>query len=137
MGMGFNHAGSATYSRFRREMTEIAKLFGILENTEFTAAKQGMETTISDWMGKYEDLNMTKYVYPENTPKEVIAWFEDPYEYLTPDKTKIVHDYILEPYVWLSEQNNYRDEVVKDVSPQIAEELKCSVEFDTGWLISR
>ena len=73
MGMDYEYAGSATYSRFFNELRAVVKVFG------------GIET---------ENLQ-ERFVFPKETNEILIHWFNNIYgEDFTVEETKVVWDCI-------------------------------------------
>ena len=69
MGMDYVWSGSASYSRFNRELEEVAKVFG------------ARKTFLSDEL---------RFEFPESFSCQLAEWLQNPYEYYSPQQTKSI-----------------------------------------------
>ena len=131
MGMDYRYAGSASYPRFDREMEQIAHLFGGINTKELDKAKEACGTelvvdgklNLSCMFGYTKDVGV-KYVFPNETPKTLIKFFNNPYGYFSQEETDAIHKCLDEK----------RAEVEK-ISYQIMEELDSLVLCRDTWSI--
>lgn len=120
MGMDYFYSGSATYARFENEIQKVVKLFGGVSNVDLP-----VNATVFNYpFGYMQDykINEDMFIFPENTDKEIIKWLNNPYEYLTPEETKVV---------WENIKN--AESIIPE---QIYNEIKCCVEDNNGWYIT-
>ena len=98
MGMDYYYAGSASYSRFNEELNEVAKYFnGIRDKTSF--------------------------IFPNETNKVLIKWFNNIYDFFTAEETKIIWELIS------------KHSEIKTIARQIWYELETLVQLNEGWHI--
>ena len=102
MGMDYVWSGSASYPRFNQELEEVAKIFG------------ARKTFLSD---------KPRFEFPESFSYQLAEWFQNPYEYYSPQQTKII---------WEAVRQHPE---IKEISWQIWNELEKCVEFEDGWYI--
>ena len=128
MGMDYKYAGSASYPRFDREIKDLAKLFKGYETEELKhRAETENERPFGYWFGYMSsaDSNMEKYVFPKDTNKVLVKWFNHIYENFTPEETEII----------FNEIKQYKSEV-EEISDQVYQELKELYEMGEGWYIN-
>ena len=65
MGMDYSYAGSASYSRFREELCEVARIF--------------------NWT-----INERKFVFPDGTNEILVKWFNSIYDEFTLEETETI-----------------------------------------------
>ncbi len=126
MGMDYRYAGSASYPRFNKEMEKVAKLFGAIDSKELKENKEKYKDGIN-WVdhmfGKEHDVDI-RYVFPKDTPEVLVKFFNHPYDDLTVEETKEVHD-LLEP----------KREQIEEIANQIMYELDDLVLYEESWSI--
>jgi hypothetical protein len=98
MGMDYYYSGSASYSRFNDEVSEIAKVFNGVKKE-------------------------TKFVFPSKTNSILVHWFNNIYNEFTPEETEVIWNYI------------FMHPEIKNISPQLWNELSILVELGEGWEI--
>ena len=127
MGMDYQYAGSASYPRFDKELTEVAKIFGGVPTKELRDKVQQGEEALKEcglapeyWFGA-TNLEEDRFVFPEGTDELLVKWFNHPYDFLMPKETQYVGNIIL------SHKEIY------DISSQIYSEWKDVVYFGDCW----
>ena len=131
MGMDYRYAGSASYSRFDREIEQIAHLFGGVNTKELDKAKENCGTelvvdgklNLSCMFGYTKDVDV-KYTFPEKTPEILIKFFNDPYGTFSEKET-----------VQIQKQFNKKKSEIHEISPQILTELNQLVLRKEAWYI--
>lgn len=127
MGMDYQYAGSASYPRFDRELCAIAESFGGIK-TEYLKERERTECEcpFGYWFGflSSDGSDSPKFIFPEETNEVLVRWFNNIYEDLSKEETKIVWKYIS------------AHPEIKDVSSQIWNELEQLINQDEGWSIS-
>ena len=126
MGMDYIWAGSASYPRFDRELCAVAEVFGGIK-TEHLKEREATENErpCGYWFGFLSsDLSdKEKFVFPKETNKTLMKWFNNIYGYFTISETKIIWELISQ------------HPEIKEISWQIWQELENCVEYETGWQI--
>lgn len=124
MGMDYQYAGSASYPRFDREICNIVAVFGGIK-TEHLKEREDTEgeRPFGYWFGflSSDDSKEPKFVFPENTNKILVKWFNDIYEYLSIEETKVVWEEIS------------KHPEIQEISHQIWYELQMLVNEEEGW----
>ncbi len=131
MGMDYRYAGSASYSRFDREIEQIAHLFGGINTKELDKAKEACGTelvvdgklNLSCMFGYTNDVDV-KYIFPEKTPEILVKFFNDPYGTFSEKET-----------VQIQKQFNKKKSEIYEISPQILSELNQLVLRKEAWYI--
>ena len=124
MGMDFQYAGSASYTRFDRELCAVAEVFGGAKTEHL---KKRLETEgerpCGYWFGflSSDDSDLPKFAFPEDTNEVLVKWFNNIYDDFSEEETKIV---------W---ENIQAHPEIQDISDQIWNELETLVENDEGW----
>ena len=126
MGMDYQWAGSASYSRFDRELCAVAEVFGGIK-TEHLREREATENErpCGYWFGflSSDDSEKTKFVFPEGTNSVLVKWFNNIYGDFTVEETKTVWEHIS------------KHTEIEEISPQIWEELEILTEDDEAWCI--
>ena len=101
MGMDYQHAGSASYPRFDKELTDVARVFGGIPTKELKEKVTQGEKALKEcglaleyWFGA-TNLEEDRFVFPDGTDELLVKWFNHPYDFLTPEETKHVGNIIL------------------------------------------
>ena len=118
MGMAYKYGSSASYPRFNNEVKQIVELFG---GWMITNRKPKEQCTMVEYFME-EPL---KYHFLKNTPFVFKKWANDPFGEFTVKETKKIYDFL---------KTKWRK--VKEISPQIADEFKCCVEYNDYWEIT-
>lgn len=133
MGMDYRYAGSASYSRFSYEITEVAKLFDAVETVDLINAKKKFEEKNLDENGNIINFDYFfgygmdvkhKYSFPNGTNETLVKWFNNPYGDYTVEETKEIYEEI-----------NKKREEVEEISEQIMYELDRLVDNSDYWYI--
>lgn len=126
MGMDYQYAGSASYPRFDRELCSVAKVFGGIK-TEHLKEREETENErpFGYWFGFYssDDCDLPKFIFPKETNKVLIKWFNKIYDDFSEEETKIV---------W---ENISTHPEIQEISRQIWSELEELVKNNEGWAI--
>lgn len=127
MGMDYQYAGSASYSRFDEEFTNVASIFGGIK-TKYLKEKESKtsEGSIQWWFGAMssDNSNKPKYLFPAGINETLVLWFNDPYgnhHTFTAEETKTIWECIKE------------HPEIKEISYQIWDELECLIECNESW----
>lgn len=127
MGMSYQFMGSSSYPRFDRELCSIAEIFGG-KKTEHLREREATENErpAGYWFGflSSDTSNVQKFIFPENTNNILVKWFNDIYGDFSKEETKIIWQFISE------------HKEIEEISSQIWNDLKMSVERDEYWQIS-
>ena len=127
MGMNYEYAGSASYPIFDREICSVVEIFGGTK-TEHLKEREMTENErpFGYWFGfmSSDDSDEPKFLFPEGTNEILIKWFNNLYDGLSAEETKIVWEHIS------------RHPEIKEISDQLWHELEMLVENDEGWSIS-
>lgn len=127
MGMNYEYAGSASYPIFDREICSVVEVFGGVK-TEHLKEREMTENErpFGYWFGfmSSDDSDTPKFLFPERTNETLIKWFNNLYDGLSAEETKIVWEHIS------------RHPEIKEISDQLWHELEMLVENDEGWSIS-
>lgn len=121
MGMDYLFSGSASYPRFNDELSKIVELFG---GSIVTNRKPANECTMVEYFMEAP----LKYIFKEGTPGVFIKWANDPYG----DYNSFTFEETKELYIFLKTKWNK----VKEISSQIANELKTCYQNKCPWSIS-
>lgn len=128
MGMDFKYHGSSNYPRFENELYSIAKIFGG-EKSDYLKELESQKNvdSIEYFFGiiSSDNSDLPKFVFPPETNKTLVKWFNDIYGYFTKEETKVIWNFI-------SEHTE-----IKDMSRQIWNELKLLVSLNESWDIHR
>lgn len=133
MGMDYRYAGSASYSRFDREITEVAEVLGAKLKPEYQELMDKVKKAESENPNvfyAFGTINATdksrkaeKYDFPERFDRIVKNWLNHPYKQQTIEDT--VH-------IWEVVRDHPK---VKEVSEQIWYELQQCVARGVNWYI--
>ena len=127
MGMNYEYAGSASHPIFDREICSVVEIFGGTK-TEHLKEREMTENErpFGYWFGfmSSDDSDAPKFLFPEGTNEILIKWFNNLYDGLSAEETKIVWEHIS------------RHPEIKEISDQLWHELEMLVENDEGWSIS-
>lgn len=125
--MDFKYAGSASYSRFDRELCEVAKVFGGIE-TEHLKERKATENerALGYWFGflSSDDSDSVKFIFPKETDYTLVKWFNNIYDRFSVEETAIVWEHIKE------------HPEIEEISSQIWNELGYLVDIGDYWDIS-
>ena len=127
MGMDYRYAGSCSYPRFDRELCEVAAVFGG-QKTDHLKERENTENErpLGYWFGfmSSDQSSLPKFVFPEGTDEVLVKWFNDIYsEDFDEEETK---------HIWELIQTHPE---IEEISWQIWNELKTSVELNDYWYI--
>lgn len=127
MGMDYSWAGSASYPRFDRELCTVAEVFGGIK-TEHLKEREATENErfCGYWFGflSSDSSNNPKFIFPEGTNEILVKWFNNVYEFFTPEETKVIWEHIS------------KHPEIDEISHQIWYELEMLNEFNEGWDVS-
>lgn len=138
MSMDYQFHGSASYSRFEREITEIAEsIFEGKKNSDLVSVEQEQKKDVGEHFkqgdliggllatgfGSFSDFKGKKFSFPDGTPAIITKWLDDPYKELTVEETQSV---------W-NEVKKHPE--IEKISYQIYHELKDLVDCKMGWEI--
>lgn len=128
MGMDYRYAGSASYSRFDRELCAVAEVFDGIKTKHLKEREQTEnERPLGYWFGflSSDGSNEPKFVFPEGTNETLIKWFNNPYsENFTVKETVVI---------W--EQISAHPEI-EEISWQIWHEFEWLIAYGDRWLIA-
>lgn len=126
MGMDYKHAGCASYSRFDKELCDVAKVFGGVLSEDlrkyYEETKNGEKYYIWGFLNNDED-KTAKFVFPDKTPPLLVRWFNDPYGDYSKKETREIWKII------------YKKPEIRNISFQIWDELQWLVEHGDYWWI--
>ena len=121
MGMDYRYAGSASYLRFKEELTAVVSLFGGMPSEQYKIKG----ASIQWWKSKSILECDEKFIFTKEVPVSFKKWANHPYDELTLDETKEVQQF-------LSAQRKK----VEEISSQIMHEFDSLIEFEDYWAIS-
>lgn len=127
MGMGYRHAGSASYPRFEDELRLVAAALGCRETERLgELRKASEEKPFGYWFGCMygDDAHRAKFDVPDGLPEAVARWLNDPYGRRTPEETREIWSAV-----------SARPGIEK-LSPQMWSELRYLAGRGEGWEIS-
>lgn len=126
MGMDYQFNGSASYPRFDRELCDIASVFGGIK-TEHLKEREETENErpLGYWFGflSSDNSELPKFIFPDKINQILVNWFNNVYDFFTPEETKIIWD------------NISKHKEIETISYQIWNELKLLVKYKDGWYI--
>lgn len=128
MGMDYQHAGSANYARFDKEICEVAKVFGGALAEPYESRMESADTDHNIYgFGllnvSAEDRNADKFVFPDGTPDIIADWLNRPYKYRNAVETREIWGFVSQ------------HPQIAHISDQIWKELETLVYYNEGWLI--
>lgn len=126
MGMSYEYAGSASYSRFDEEVCAVADVFGGIKTKDLKRREEAApKGTLNWWFGSYisDDPNKSRFVFPDYVNETVAKWLNNIYEPRTVEETK---------EIWKHIRVHHE---IKDISSQIWNELRERYLRDEGWEI--
>ena len=127
MGMDYRWAGSASYPRFDEELCAVAEVFGGIKTEHLKKRKETEnERPCGYWFGflSSDKSNEPKFIFPEETNKTLVKWFNNIYGDFNKKETKIIWEHIS------------AHPEIKDISSQIWNELKICDELNDAWYIT-
>ena len=126
MGMDYSWAGSSSYPRFDREICSVVEVFGGIK-TEHLKEREETESErpFGYWFGfmSSDNSSVPKFTFPKGTNEVLVKWFNNIYDDLSEEDTKIVWEHI-----------SVHPEI-KEISDQLRYELEMLVKYDEGWSI--
>ena len=126
MGMDYSWAGSASYPRFDREICSVVEVFGGIK-TEHLKEREETESErpFGYWFGfmSSDNSSVSKFIYPKGTNEVLVKWFNNIYDDLSVEDTKIVWEHIS------------AHPEIKEISDQLWYELEMLVKYNEGWSI--
>lgn len=127
MGMDYQYMGSASYPRFDKELCDVAAVFGGIKTEHLKEREKSIdEKSLNYWFGflSSDDSKNPKFLFPEGTDEILVNWFNNIYELLLPQETKVVWEYVSQ------------HPKIKELSPQIWGELENCALYNDCWYIS-
>lgn len=126
MGMDYSWAGSASYPRFDREICSVVEVFGGIK-TEHLKEREETESErpFGYWFGfmSSDNSSVSKFIFPKGTNEVLVKWFNNIYDDLSVEDTKIVWEHIS------------AHPEIKEISDQLWYELEMLVKYNEGWSI--
>lgn len=126
MSLDYKYSGSSGYARFEEELCNIAKLFGGVETKLLNDCRdKSHEDWISSMFGFMDENNINnRFVFPDNAEKIIVKWFNDVFGDYTKKETKEIFNIF-----------SLKKEEIKEISPQIWNELEQCVENNDSWYV--
>ena len=126
MGMDYQYAGSASYPRFDRELCSVVEVFGGVKTEHLKEREETEgERPFGYWFGfmSSDNSSVPKFTFPKGANEVLVKWFNNIYDDLSVEDTKIVWEHIS------------AHPEVKEISDQLWYELKMLVKYNEGWSI--
>lgn len=126
MGMDYSWAGSASYPRFDREICSVVEVFGGIKTEHLKEREETEgERPLGYWFGfmSSDNSSMPKFIFPKGTNEVLIKWFNNIYDDLSEEDTKIVWEHIS------------AHPEIKEILDQLWYELEMLSKYDEGWSI--
>lgn len=133
MGMDYKYSGSASYSRFDKELCAVAEVFGAVK-TECLKAREvdvarcnSKHNIFYNVFGTYSVLKADepKFIFPKDINKTLVKWFQNVYGKFTVEETREVF------------RQCTKHPEIKTISQQIWNELSFCSKNKLPWCIFR